>query len=223
MLNLCRVGLIPACAGKTSPAHPQGSDAGAHPRVCGENPGEACNGRCVCGLIPACAGKTSRIAAVSACLRAHPRVCGENSTMALSSGYRAGSSPRVRGKPARSIVSGRIAGLIPACAGKTSRTPSAELCLTAHPRVCGENVSKWTYNSRIKGSSPRVRGKRDGGLAPHLQRGLIPACAGKTLIFHFPIWNTRAHPRVCGENPSTSGFELSICGSSPRVRGKPRH
>ena len=53
--------------------------------------------------------------------------------------------------------------------------------VAAHPRVCGENIVAGAEFKREKGSSPRVRGKReergevDGGA------GLIPACAGKTL------------------------------------------
>ena len=73
-----RMGLIPACAGKTCPAPGDGARARAHPRVCGENvkadkstgeivgssprvrgkPGAALELRPSARLIPACAGKT---------------------------------------------------------------------------------------------------------------------------------------------------------------------
>ena len=51
----------------------------------------------------------------------------------------------------------------------------------AHPRVCGENAAFKALDALDEGSSPRVRGK------PHVHtplgppKGLIPACAGKTL------------------------------------------
>ena len=75
-------GLIPACAGKTSPTSPRGSPTSAHPRVCGENSRCAAARRGSSGssprvrgkhligellsdsgrLIPACAGKTATAA-----------------------------------------------------------------------------------------------------------------------------------------------------------------
>ena len=72
------------------------------------------------------------------------------------------------------------------------------------------------------GSSPRVRGKPRPLRGASLSPGLIPACAGKT-TWPF-LWSrpSRAHPRVCGENPTSDGASLTQAGSSPRVRGK-RH
>ena len=50
--------------------------------------------------------------------------------------------------------------------------------------------------------------------------GLIPACAGKTVVLGHSSHARRAHPRVCGEN-SNGGNEAAVeLGSSPRVRGK---
>ena len=93
-----RVGLIPACAGKTHGNARASAGSAAHPRVCGENDtydageinpsgssprvrgkhrpptGESGAG----GLIPACAGKTAFTRRPPRPLRAHPRVCGAN-------------------------------------------------------------------------------------------------------------------------------------------------
>ena len=110
--------LIPACAGKTADRHGLLRGQRAHPRVCGENGGEAVGflgepgssprvrGKlcwqtflvCQVGLIPACAGKTVR--GKTFCLNywAHPRVCGENAASTLFRRRWTGSSPRVRGK-----------------------------------------------------------------------------------------------------------------------------
>ena len=73
---------------------------------------------------------------------------------------------------------------------------------------------------RNLGSSPRVRGKRGPRSSPRRQRGLIPACAGKTGRNNESRCVTRAHPRVCGENVAPIFPMRSSMGSSPRVRGK---
>ena len=175
-----------------------------------------------CRLIPARAGKTGRVRRRRWCRGAHPRACGENvpSWPALV-GY-AGSSPGVRAT--RRGVGGRVwrAGLIPARAGKTvvrRRTASSE---RAHPRACGENLMNSSSSTRVKGSSPRVRGKPDGAGDPGAEVGLIPACAGKTGRRPRAPLRRSAHPRVCGENPSSGRQFPPVRGSSPRVRGKPR-
>ena len=75
------------------------------------------------GLIPACAGKTHWWCGRTSRERAHPRVCGENVEPMLPRAEAAGSSPRVRGKRNYPSEEFMPLGLIPACAGKTSRTP----------------------------------------------------------------------------------------------------
>ena len=131
---------------------------------------------------------------------AHPRVCGENSGTARGSSPGRGSSPRVRGKPERRPGGDGGGGLIPACAGKTSTSSRAPRRRSAHPRVCGENAVHSLIGPAHPGSSPRVRGKQHRGRPILTRRGLIPACAGKTVRVRHP------HP--------------SALGSSPRVRGK---
>ena len=113
-----RVGLIPACAGKTPRRPIRALALRAHPRVCGENqraksfvPTESgssprVRGKlpmmtdcyAVGGLIPACAGKTERLDALHRDDGAHPRVCGENELLQERWARARGSSPRVRGK-----------------------------------------------------------------------------------------------------------------------------
>ena len=50
--------------------------------------------------------------------------------------------------------------------------------------------------------------------------GLIPACAGKTCFTGIIYCKWWAHPRVCGENGTSSPACFKHQGSSPRVRGK---
>ncbi len=212
--------LIPACAGKTDLTRTHNPAYRAHPRVCGENdhnakdmPHRVGSSPRVRGklplsgdleesgrLIPACAGKTGARRCPIPNRGAHPRVCGENlaSTSPLSPA--AGSSPRVRGKPRSLRARNMVAGLIPACAGKTPRPSGSDTVIGAHPRVCGENCIGNAGGDLEAGSSPRVRGKRLWSRPPTLTGRLIPACAGKTEYLGFCASDPWAHPRVCGEN-----------------------
>ena len=236
-----RAGLIPACAGKTAP-RPTGRPGGAaHPRVCGENAMDAeaffgswgssprvrgkhlrvARPRPGTGLIPACAGKTSTARARDAWDGAHPRGCGENPSSGRQLPPVRGSSPRVRGKhPSRRPISA-FRRLIPACAGKTPPGAWPPGGRAAHPRVCGENSKTTLVGHLPSGSSPRVRGKRWSRCRRRATRRLIPACAGKTAFWVCATTWRRAHPRVCGENPSLAVPARGRPGSSPRVRGKP--
>ena len=128
----------------------------------------------------------------------------------------------MRGKRELAPPPGVWLRLIPACAGKTSTAQAPVFDGGAHPRVCGENIypSLKTYTAR--GSSPRVRGKRQSIPAQSLAPRLIPACAGKTRTSQVVTQVYGAHPRVCGENCSIIRASVAAWGSSPRVRGKPR-
>ena len=153
--------------------------------------------------------------------RAHPRVCGENAAALDGGTAREGSSPRVRGKRLLRLCRLRLAGLIPACAGKTRPVATRKAKTTAHPRVCGENLSLPVQCFMDEGSSPRVRGKRPCCRLHLVHLRLIPACAGKTEEKCLVKRNLRAHPRVCGENLPLVSVAMVDRGSSPRVRGKP--
>ena len=219
-LKPSRVGLIPACAGKTAPERSRCHTRKAHPRVCGENtssmsctmPGRGSSPRVrgkpdgrypryqLTGLIPACAGKTGWWSTTARLGRAHPRVCGENRQWGTGSMRVGGSSPRVRGKPGHAAQGRSEPGLIPACAGKTPAPGSVLSATRAHPRVCGENLCRSALALDIDGSSPRVRGKLMWNFVSKPLPGLIPACAGKTAEAHPLPAEWWAHPRVCGEN-----------------------
>ena len=192
--------LIPARAGKTRRRGRRASGRWAHPRACGENrpfrPSAASlagssprvRGKLLAlaaplgrgGLIPACAGKTLRCGSERSNLRAHPRVCGENHWAASHASAARGSSPRVRGKSGHDGRRRHRRRLIPARAGKTALAAWCPTGARAHPRVCGENSWAGCSGSRSRGSSPRVRGKRDRVDEVSDSLGLIPACAGKT-------------------------------------------
>ena len=106
----------------------------------------------------------------------------------------------MRGKPERALLNMRLAGLIPACAGKTTTGFTLFMLRRAHPRVCGENLGTSTALAHTPGSSPRVRGKPVQLVFYAGTVRLIPACAGKTLSDTITRPDGQAHPRVCGEN-----------------------
>ena len=147
-------------------------------------------------------------------------MCGENFTEDTSCLEILGSSPRVRGKLIDPVPASRTLRLIPACAGKTERAFTASTSHEAHPRVCGENREIEFGGWYEQGSSPRVRGKLPMDWRTRSNRRLIPACAGKTASGSERRSQSRAHPRVCGENKFVRFVKAPLTGSSPRVRGK---
>ena len=88
--------------------------------------------------------------------------------------------------------------------------------------MCGENIPRKAFRPLIAGSSPRVRGKHSHNVTGQTDRGLIPACAGKTWTSTTARRDEPAHPRVCGENVTAGVMSCQATGSSPRVRGKRR-
>ena len=172
------------------------------------------------GSSPRMRGKQARRRNLKHNTLAHPRACGENFRSARVGGVGTGSSPRMRGKRPGSGTSAHYVGLIPAHAGKTVAHARKPPIATAHPRACGENYRPCRTRPRCHGSSPRMRGKHLQAFPLGWGCGLIPAHAGKTLIYVNEACRKGAHPRACGEN---MGVKLDLkpnMGSSPRMRGK---
>ena len=172
------------------------------------------------GLIPARAGKTPRTTPSNPRSRAHPRACGENNSSRKARAAREGSSPRVRGKRVHDVRGRVLTGLIPARAGKTTPMTAWTVAGRAHPRACGENTQMARTKKTVRGSSPRVRGKRRHPYRRQRDCRLIPARAGKTGALVRAPSDCRAHPRACGENLYSRPRRRRTGGSSPRVRGK---
>ena len=152
------------------------------------------------GIIPACAGNTRAV----------------SRSIAVS-----GSSPRVRGTPTLLVLRVFALGIIPACAGNTQYQYSDWCRGWDHPRVCGEHLCAVLCVLHVAGSSPRVRGTLEHAQGILERFGIIPACAGNTIIRLLLIMAIRDHPRVCGEHDVTIPSDTSKSGSSPRVRGTP--
>ena len=174
------------------------------------------------GIIPAHAGKTGEKWDTATPTGDHPRSRGENVGERRPAGGGGGSSPLTRGKRLSGKHRQPSTGIIPAHAGKTTRTPLSPLAWWDHPRSRGENTVCVPLGAFCGGSSPLTRGKRlSRDLGDH-GRGIIPAHAGKTC--RLTVWPParRDHPRSRGENFGVSIATITARGSSPLTRGKHR-
>ena len=132
----------------------------------------------------------------------------------------AGSPPHVRGKGFTCRKVHSKTGITPACAGKSGGRIDVNQWARDHPRMCGEKkVCKSPFSS-MRGSPPHVRGKAILRIFNIFNRGITPACAGKSYGQATYILNTQDHPRMCGEKYSPSSAALLAKGSPPHVRGK---
>ena len=147
-------------------------------------------------------------------------MCGGNADSSYSNNRGWGLSPRVRGKPARLAAVEVRAGSIPACAGETPGGRLGRWSAAVYPRVCGGNITIRPSNTRTKGLSPRVRGKRNAMLPKHWHIRSIPACAGETGNRRSAAPEPPVYPRVCGGNAPPRAIQRVAEGLSPRVRGK---
>ena len=118
----------------------------------------------------------------------------------------------------RPVAGSRI---IPAHAGNSRPGSSSSASTADHPRACGELWSSDALKLADTGSSPRMRGTRDGKRPHGLGRRIIPAHAGNSCLA--PSGSRRAsdHPRACGELAGRSQSFAPHPGSSPRMRGTP--
>ena len=126
----------------------------------------------------------------------------------------------MRGKPVIYAVAQAPPRITPAYAGKTTVTRVTACHKRDHPRVCGENLLTYGYNSSNMGSPPRMRGKHRTIQLPIVKIRITPAYAGKTSPFSVGFCIVKDHPRVCGENRQIEGEYLVRLGSPPRMRGK---
>ena len=233
--------IIPAHAGQTCSSRSAKCLPPDHPRACGANvsslgTASRCTGssprmrgkrqqfRAQVGhsrIIPAHAGQTSIWSRPARTYPDHPRACGANPCSVVRSESSAGSSPRMRGKLIECLRHNLDTRIIPAHAGQTPSIPVRCPSRPDHPRACGAN--SWTLTGSVKedGSSPRMRGKLSESRRSISSHRIIPAHAGQTTS-RTPCARARAdHPRACGANPNRLNRCTALCGSSPRMRGKP--
>ncbi len=111
---------------------------------------------------------------------------------------------------------------IPACAGKTVDAQWRTTVHAVDSRVRGEGAPPPPPPRLWPGRSPRARGRLQ---ERHLQVGQgrsIPACAGKTERGNWGAPPKAVDPRVRGEDWARATHGVTLCGRSPRARGRPR-
>ena len=130
-----------------------------------------------------------------------------------------GSSPHTRGARKTPASIRPSPGIIPAYAGSTSTTVTAEASRGDHPRIRGEHTSDSATETPSPGSSPHTRG------APFADRecggdfGIIPAYAGSTCVGPPGVAGPGDHPRIRGEHRQPAERYGVPFGSSPHTRG----
>ncbi len=174
------------------------------------------------GLIPACAGSTKSFRIFRHGFQAHPRMRGEHRVDRPAHHTLGGSSPHARGAHRQRAADGPGHGLIPACAGSTSKPFLSNSRPLAHPRMRGEHLPLLSEWARQHGSSPHARGARPKRGPPCRSSRLIPACAGSTRRRGTGSGRASAHPRMRGEHPVYYAGGLEGDGSSPHARGAQR-
>ena len=113
--------------------------------------------------------------------------------------------------------------ITPARAGKTQRRRPAARCPWDHPRSYGKD--KWFANGKIQvtGSPPLVRERPSIRRDTSRDKGITPACAGKTLDVGAIGQQHRDHPRSCGKDSGCRTVFLSVHGITPARAGKTSH
>ena len=146
-------------------------------------------------------------------------MCGEHDVDGGSPIWLMGSSPHVRGALRQNTAHAHACGIIPACAGSTAFKSMSSPLRRDHPRMCGEHPIRLTMFQTQSGSSPHVRGALSVLCSSVLTAGIIPACAGSTMVTAAAHPRCRDHPRMCGEHQGQHVQHPRVSGSSPHVRG----
>ncbi len=170
-------------------------------------------------FIPAHAGSTNGRRSKWYQGTVHPRACGEHLNRPVQRSSRFGSSPRMRGARDEHFGTLGLLRFIPAHAGSTLSRLALRGALPVHPRACGEHSGNGFRIRYLPGSSPRMRGAREGRHAPGRSHRFIPAHAGSTKPRRPTCSGNSVHPRACGEHSNRRRFCKAKAGSSPRMRG----
>ena len=157
------------------------------------------------GIIPACAGSTYPACQSVQICRDHPRMRGEHKDSLAPAYRRAGSFPHARGAPAARAAQRVPGGIIPACAGGSTSSPTGtQAGHRDHPRMRGEHSASSTTYLSPAGLSPHARGAHIAFVAPAPVAGIIPACAGSTRPPRGTTRRSWDHPRMRGEHASVA-------------------
>ena len=218
-MKSCRLGITPACAGKSQRRHWIYSPNWDHPRMRGEKASIPRTWREVQGspphargkafsvdprsqkqrITPACAGKSFIRRQTRTWFWDHPRMRGEKSPVIIAWRTVLGSPPHARGKVVQNHQERLEGRITPACAGKRVAFPSRLHRTKDHPRMRGEKIRLISFGAEGLGSPPHARGK--AGFKPVCRPagGITPACAGKSSKLRSRNSLEQDHPRMRGE------------------------
>ena len=152
----------------------------------------------------------------------HPRMRGEHKSTAFCKSCNPGSSPHARGTRNHVSRCDSPCGIIPACAGNTLASRLSLLAGRDHPRMRGEHIGHHLLADAATGSSPHARGTLTGEGSRSDVLGIIPACAGNTVLHSRLPCPCRDHPRMRGEHGYNGESAQNSQGSSPHARGTPQ-
>ena len=144
---------------------------------------------------------------------------GEHAYAEEAGANQAGSSPHARGALRELVRERQELGIIPACAGSTTRSACRWTAWGDHPRMRGEHADDASSAFDAGGSSPHARGAHKRAVLDGLDQGIIPACAGSTRIALRCRRAWRDHPRMRGEHKGKPAAQVRAMGSSPHARG----
>ena len=85
--------------------------------------------------------------------------------------------------------------------------------------MCGEHHAGRRQAAGTAGSSPHVRGARLRNMRQWLSPGIIPACAGSTIVAVPSYLPSRDHPRMCGEHSALVLDADGLAGIIPACAG----
>ena len=172
------------------------------------------------GITPACAGKTSSSSASTPNKADHPRMRGEDFLHSRNRKRGKGSPPHARGRQPMTSALRLRWGITPACAGKTPTPTNPTQPSPDHPRMRGEDPTTIPVWLSPAGSPPHARGRLSPFLKDYQLKRITPACAGKTGSSAAWMALRTDHPRMRGEDPSSSGWRVRARGSPPHARGR---
>ena len=149
----------------------------------------------------------------------YPRAGGETDELVVRLSKISGLSPRGRGNRSGHDGVGRLAGSIPARAGKPCVRQRHLHPRRVYPRAGGETPVTVSVTREPDGLSPRGRGNRDVRVPVDPDGGSIPARAGKPPDPPGPCRIAMVYPRAGGETPDHDLRRADFTGLSPRGRG----
>ena len=134
-------------------------------------------------ITPACAGKTCIAGCQRTTAEDHPRLRGKDFRWQINRSTIGGSPPLARERRIGKLFVIDTVRITPACAGKTKQKLEPAHPLWDHPRLRGKDYRKRDESACNEGSPPLARERLPHKSPVARDRGITPACAGKTPVF----------------------------------------